>query len=147
MDQARIRELVPHTGTMCLLDSVIHWDERSITCTATSHRASDHPLRNTGHLSALHLAEYGAQATAVHGGLLASAEGKRAPAGLLTALRDVEFLVPRVDDISAPLEVRATRLIANAGGWLYQFEIFAETQLLSRGRVAVNAIELSRKQI
>ena len=30
-----IAELIPHHGTMCLLDTIESWDERHILCTAS----------------------------------------------------------------------------------------------------------------
>ncbi|MGH8502676.1 MAG: hypothetical protein ACREVE_09435, partial [Gammaproteobacteria bacterium] len=75
VDKDAIRALIPHAGTMCLLDAVLEWDDESIHCTSETHRAADNPLRREGRLSALHAFEYGAQAVAVHGGLRARAAG------------------------------------------------------------------------
>lgn len=133
-----IAELIPHAHGMCLLAAVVAWDAHSVQCTATSHRDPRHPLRRNGQLAALHLCEYGAQAMAVHGGLLAwQAHGGRAPPGLLAALREVELAVDRIDDIEAPLTVRAVRRITGASGWLYAFEASAGPRWLARGRVTV----------
>ena len=81
-----ILALVPHQGAMCLWDAVRAWDARSIHVIAHNHRDPAHPLRSAGRLRALHLCEYGAQAMAVHGGLLARAAGTRAEPGLLVSL-------------------------------------------------------------
>src|SRR5437764_3445228 len=35
---AEIRTLIPHSGSMCLLDSVTQWDDRSIVCVTNTHR-------------------------------------------------------------------------------------------------------------
>lgn len=69
--------LIPHQGSMCLLDSVAHWDDVRIHARSGSHARDDNPLRRDGRLRALHLCEYGAQAMAVHGGLLAQAAAPR----------------------------------------------------------------------
>lgn len=144
IDQAAIRRLIPHAGTMCLLDAVIDWDSRHIHCRAHSHREPRHPLRRgDGHLDALHLIEYGAQAMAVHGGLTAAAHGAEdgaehgAAPGLLVSVRAVRLEVERIDDIGAALDIRAERLIATAGGWLYGFRVSAGARALASGRVAV----------
>ena len=63
-------ELIPHAGSMCLLDRVVAHSEHDIECTARSHTSPDHPLRRDGQLSALHLVEYAAQAMAAHGALV-----------------------------------------------------------------------------
>src|SRR6202040_2886495 len=99
IDKAEIRTLIPHTGLMCLLDSVLKWDDQSIVCTTETHRDPTNPLRRDGRLSALHAFEYGAQAVAVHGGLRARSAGVTAPPGYLAALRDARLQVTRLDDV------------------------------------------------
>lgn len=138
IDHAAIVELIPHAQRMCLLDSVEAWDDTSIRCITRSHRDLQNPLRSGDRLAALHLCEYGAQATAVHGGLLAQRDygGKAAP-GLLAALREIEFAVERIDDIAGPLTVTARSLVTATGGWLYRFEVSAGKRWLARGRVSV----------
>lgn len=133
-----LRELIPHALRMCLLDTIEIWDESSIHCLTNSHRDPENPLRSGQQLAALHLCEYGAQAMAVHGGLLARHEhGGKAGPGVLVALREVEFAVDRVDDIEEPLTVIAHQQIAGANGWLYRFEVNAGSRWLARGRVSV----------
>jgi predicted hotdog family 3-hydroxylacyl-ACP dehydratase len=65
INKAEIRTLIPHSDLMCLLDEVVHWDDRSIACTSNTHRDPANPLRRQGRMSAVHAFEYGAQATAV----------------------------------------------------------------------------------
>ena len=105
-----IRTLIPHCGSMCLLDQVLEWDERSILCTSETHRDLTNPLRRAGRLSSLHAFEYGAQAAAIHGGLRARAAEQIAPPCYLAGLRDAHLHVTRLDDIAPPLRVRARRL-------------------------------------
>ena len=88
IDKPEIRTLIPHAGTMCLLDNVTDWDDKSIVCTTSTHRDKTNPLRRDGRLSSLNALEYGAQAAAIHGGLRARAAGMTAPACYLAALRD-----------------------------------------------------------
>ena len=140
LDRAELCELIPHAGAMCLLETVLAWDSETIHCRAQSHRGRAHPLAHDGRLDALHLIEYGAQAMAVHGGLLARAAGSPARPGLLVAVRNVAFEVERIDDIEEALEIHARRLLASidgAGGWLYEFSASAGTRPLARGRIAV----------
>ncbi len=79
IDKSEIRKLIPHSGTMCLLDGVVRWDDESIVCITNTHRDANNPLRRDGQLSAAHALEYGAQAAAIHGGLRARAAGTTAP--------------------------------------------------------------------
>ncbi len=133
-----LRELIPHALRMCLLDAVEHWDEHGIRCTTLSHRDPLNPLRNHGRLAALHLCEYGAQAMALHGGLLARRKhaGRAAP-GMLAGLRQVELGVERIDDLEELLTVSARLKVGGPDGWLYEFEVDAGSRWLARGRVSV----------
>lgn len=137
ISKAEIRTLIPHSGTMCLLDQVINWDDESIVCSTSTHRDNANPLRRDGRLSALHALEYGAQAAAIHGGLRARAAGTTAPACYLAALRDAHLHVDRLDDLAAPLEVRAQRLFGHSGNTIYQCVISANRIPLAEGRVTI----------
>jgi len=129
--------LIPHRGAMSLLDTVLDWDDGRIHLTATSHARADNPLRSDGLLRALHLCEYGAQAMAVHGGLLAQRAGKVAAPGFLVSLRGVRLHVARIDDLSGPLDVHALKLLDGGSNWQYEFRVEYEGRLLAEGRVAV----------
>ena len=122
---------------MCLLDAVVDWDDEGIHLTASSHRNPDNPLRSDGVLRALHLCEYGAQAMAVHGGLLAQREGKVAAPGLLVSLRSVRLHVARVDELPGPLDVHAIKLLDGGASWQYEFRVEHRGQVLAEGRAAV----------
>jgi predicted hotdog family 3-hydroxylacyl-ACP dehydratase len=135
--KAEIRTLIPHADLMCLLDSVLKWDDQSIVCTSETHRDPANPLRRDGRLSALHAFEYGAQAAAVHGGLRARSEGVAAPSYYLAALRDAHVQVVRLDDIDSPLEVRAQRLFGDGGNAIYECHVVAGDALLADGRITV----------
>ena len=132
-----ILSLVPHQGDMCLWDEVLVWDARSIRLRAANHRDRAHPLRSKGHLHAVHLCEYGAQAMAVHGGLLVRAAGGRAKPGLLVALRAVELHVARIDDLPGDLTCDAEMLTDGDSSWQYAFRITHDARLLADGRAAV----------
>ena len=122
---------------MCLLDSVLAWDDQSILCVSNTHRDPANPLRRDGQLSALHAFEYAAQAVAVHGGLRARAAGKTAPLGFLAALRDARLHLPRLDDIAALLEVRTRCLFGDNVNCVYEFRVSAVDALVAEGRVTI----------
>jgi predicted hotdog family 3-hydroxylacyl-ACP dehydratase len=130
-----IRKLVPHAGAMCLLERIERADEKEVVCGTFTHRAPTNPLRRNGRLAALHLAEYGAQAMAVHGGLANPAAAARG--GMLVAIRDLTLGVARLDDIDAELIIHAVRLVANESGQIYSFSASAAGRELGRGRVSV----------
>jgi predicted hotdog family 3-hydroxylacyl-ACP dehydratase len=129
--------LLPHGGAMCLLDVVEAWDADSIRAASHRHGDAGHPLRVPAGLHAVHLVEYGAQAMALHGALLARGGGDtRVRAGVLVSLRDACLAVERVDADGGPLEVRAQRLHADTSGALYTFQVLQAGHQLARGRVA-----------
>jgi predicted hotdog family 3-hydroxylacyl-ACP dehydratase len=135
--QTEIRTLIPHSGLMCLLDEVVHWDERSIVCMSNTHRDPANPLRRQGRLSAVHAFEYGAQAAAIHGGLRARAAGAIAAPGYLAALRDGRLHAKRLDRIHLPLCICATHLFGDGANTVYEFVLSAATVLIAEGRVII----------
>ena len=139
LTKAQWQHLIPHRDAMSLLDTVIAWDDDSIELTTQSHRSAENPLRSDGLLRAVHLCEYGAQAMAVHGGLLAQRAGGIAAPGMLVSLRAVHLHVVRIDDLSGPLRVHAVRLLDSGTSWQYAFRVEHERQLLAEGRAAVMA--------
>jgi len=70
LTREHILGLIPHQGTMCLLDRVLDWSAGEIVCAASSHLAPDNPLRRDGRLGAICGIEYGLQAAALHGALV-----------------------------------------------------------------------------
>lgn len=132
-----ILSLIPHQGGMCLWDRVLQWNADGVHMQALNHRDPAHPLRLNGQLHALHLCEYGAQAMAVHGGLLARERGGAATPGMLVALRDVQLHIERIDDLEGPIEAHAQMLIEGAASQQYGFRIVHRERLLAEGRAAV----------
>ncbi len=125
--------LIPHAGSMCLLDRIVAHSEHDIECTASMHVSSGHALRRDEQLSALHLVEYAAQAMAAHGALISGGVQR----GMLAALRDIQLHVERIDDIHAQLNVKATRRLAQSSGSIYDFSVRADGRLLCEGRIAI----------
>jgi len=130
-------KLIPHTGSMCLLDSVESWDEQRIICIAHSHLSSDNPLRYMGQLSVIHVLEYGAQAMAVHGSLSAQAVGERIRGGYIAAVRDARFHIERLDLLEQPLTLEATRLISSGENQIYRIRVSAARQPIAEARLMV----------
>lgn len=130
--------MIPHAGGMCLLDAVEWWDDSAIHAVSEGHARVDNPLRGEHGLHAVHLAEYGAQAMAVHGALRARAAGsEQARPGMLVSLRNLKLAVERVDTLEGPLDVFAECLLANEGGAQYSFRIEHRGRELASGRAAV----------
>jgi len=143
LDRARIAEMIPHAGAMCLLDAVVAWDGKTIACLATSHRVPDNPLAVGGRLYAVCGVEYASQAMAVHGGLI---RGGRAPAaGYLASLRDVTCAVERLDVLAGDLLVSAELMMADDTRVIYRFDLSCDARPVMSGRAAV-VIEAERPE-
>ncbi|HEX3836063.1 MAG TPA: hypothetical protein VHW25_03795 [Steroidobacteraceae bacterium] len=137
VDRADIAQLIPHQGAMSLLDRVASWNETIIIATSTTHRRMDHPLRHRERLRAVHLCEYGAQAAALHGGLVARAAGGRAAPGYLVSLRGISFACQRIDELEGELQIRAELLLLDSGSWQYSFAVAHAGHALADGRLAI----------
>ena len=136
LDRAGIEKLVPHTGTMCLLDEVEEFDAVRIVCISMRHGVPDNPLRRDGRLSAVHAIEFAGQAAAVHGALAApSLSGSRR--GLLVSVRSCRLYVKALDAARDPLRIEA-RLIATAQSLTsYEFAVSSASVRLADGRLGV----------
>ncbi|HWH41969.1 MAG TPA: 3-hydroxylacyl-ACP dehydratase [Usitatibacter sp.] len=135
-DRAWIASHLPHRDGMCLLDEIVDWDVERLLARATSHRRADHPLRRQGLLPIAIAVEYGAQAVAAHGALLA--DDSRAPAaGYLASVRNVVFHAERLDDIEGALEIRVEAQGRGTGGMVYGFSVSGAGRVLAAGRVAI----------
>lgn len=139
LDQKEICELIPHAGDMCLLDSVVSWDEGSIVCVSSTHTNKNNPLRNEEGLPMVSLIEYGAQAMAVHGCLLTKKKGGIMDEGYLAALRDIQLSQGLLSDVEEEIKVSAQRIYAEAGNMIYTMNISAGNKLLASGRATVVA--------
>jgi predicted hotdog family 3-hydroxylacyl-ACP dehydratase len=141
LGREEIARRIPHQGSMCLLERVTSWDSERISCEATSHLDPGNPLRAHGRLGAACGIEYAAQAMAVHGVLVAEAQagsaGEAPKAGYLVSVRGVSLHVARLDELGAPLTLRAERGSGNAGSVLYDFTVHANATLLLSGRAVV----------
>ena len=135
--RADIEALIPHRGSMCMLERVLSFSPDALHAQTCSHQMPDHPLRQDDALSALHLCEYGAQAMAVHGGLLAARQGAQAAAGWLVSLRGVQLFCERIDRLDGPLDVFVDQVVDSGSGWQSQFRIEHRGDLLASGRCAV----------
>lgn len=129
--------LVPHAGSMCLLDEVAAWDALHLHARSATHRQPDNPLRADGILHAVNLAEYAAQAMAVHGALRTRSAGEPARPGWLVALREVELHVARIDDLHGRLQVHVECLLAMPGSLQYAFRVEHRGDVLATGRAAI----------
>lgn len=134
MGKSDIEKLIPHAGTMCLLDNVLQWDAETIHCTTITHRCPRNPLRNTDGLSNVHAIEYGAQSMAVHGALQA---GTRTQQGYVASVRNARLHVECLDQLEGELHVRAKLLSGNSSGLIYETQLEADGIAVAEARIAI----------
>ena len=142
LDRAQIEALIPHAGTMCLLDRVHEWNEDIIECRTGSHRRPDNPLRFDDRLPVEAGVEYAAQAMAVHGGLHDAQHGRRdadaAPRhGFVAVLNRVAWSVDRLDTVAGELTVTAEARHGGDDGRQYAFHVLADGRELLWGEALV----------
>jgi predicted hotdog family 3-hydroxylacyl-ACP dehydratase len=135
-DKSAIAKVIPHTGSMYLLDGVLACDAQRIRCISSSHRDTANPMRSGDALLALCGIEYAAQAMAVHGAWDAKFDSKPR-AGYLAALRDVSCDTMRLDTLSDDLIIDAEKVMGDEARVIYQFSIHAGTQKIMSGRATV----------
>ena len=135
--RAQIAGLIPHSGTMCLLERLERWDAQHIVCAADSHRDPQHPLRSRSGLLAPCAIKYAAQAMALHGALVGLEAGTAASPGYLASARGVQLHRLRLDDLPGELHIEATRQAGDARQILYAFTVSHAGQPIAEGRAAV----------
>lgn len=124
IEHDEIQALIPHAGTMCLLNQVISSNDSSIVCSSISQTYAANPLFRCGLLSARCGIEYAAQAMAVHGGLTAQAlDRKNQPKnGYIVMLSNVDFYVETLQEYTN-LYIYCERLMATDSGSKYSFKL------------------------
>ena len=118
---------------MCLIDQVMDWDKQHIVCCSRSHLNPSNPLMEDGELSAIHLLEYGAQAMAIHGGLLA----QQTVPGFLAAIRNARMHIDTLEEIQDDLIIKATTIAQSAAGAIYEFQVSCNSGVLVEARASI----------
>jgi predicted hotdog family 3-hydroxylacyl-ACP dehydratase len=110
-----IRELVPHSGAMVLLDRVLSADAENLCAEVTIHAGSvfyDAPSAGVGSWVGI---EYMAQAIAAHAGYLARLAGAPVKIGFLLGARRYEAQLPLFVDGSV-LQVHVQQALQGENG-------------------------------
>jgi predicted hotdog family 3-hydroxylacyl-ACP dehydratase len=137
LDHRGIVALIPHSGSMCLLDSVLAWDTTSLCCKSRCHHVPGNPMRRAdGTLGAACGIELAAQAMAVHGSLVSGVGGPPGR-GVLASVRDVQFRTGTFDEIEGELIIDAHRLMGGGHGATYRFVIASGDAEVMSGRATV----------
>lgn len=144
-----IKSLIPHAGSMCLLDRVVMFDDTRIACHASSHRDLNNPLRHNHQLSAQAGIEYAAQAVAAHGSLLATQRGDTSSprGGMIAVLTDISWQVERLDTLAADLIVSAEKLADLPQGLNYRFTLSTNNELADQQTLLEGELIIALQQI
>jgi predicted hotdog family 3-hydroxylacyl-ACP dehydratase len=136
LDRAAIAALIPHSGNMCLLNRVQHWDQEHIEAVASDVHSVDNPLRENGELHAVVLVEYAAQAAAAHAALTGSRIGgeRAAYIGSIKAMTIHEPTVSLKDD---ELYCNAHCMLNDTGGAIYKLTVSSQHRTLIEARLVL----------
>jgi predicted hotdog family 3-hydroxylacyl-ACP dehydratase len=108
-----IRELVPHSGSMVLLDRALHADSGSLCAEVRIHAAS--MLADANGVGAWVGIEYMAQAIAAHAGWLSLQRGEEVRVGFLLGSRKYEAKVPHFA-LGSVLQVHVQQVLQAENG-------------------------------
>ncbi|HET7812058.1 MAG TPA: hypothetical protein VFL16_15920 [Steroidobacteraceae bacterium] len=133
-----IARLLPHAGDSILIERVVGWDAEHIRVATTLHRSADNPLRRHGHLAAVNVVEFAAQAMALHGGLRGEV-GRPPRAALLVSVRDLVLRREYLEKLEGELEIVAHALMIDPQSWQYGFTVLHSGSEIASGRIAAMA--------
>ena len=134
IEKIHFQDLIPHEGSMVLIDQVDDWDLNKISCSTRSHLLSNNPLMLNNSLSSIHLIEYGAQAMAIHRGLLTGESLQ----GFLAAVRDANFFIDNLDNVHGALHIQAIFELKINDNVVYTINVTDENNaLLLKARASV----------
>ena len=134
----KLCELIPHERAMCLLDSVTRWDDEHIECISSSHLERDNPLLDGGRLNCVNAIEYGAQAAAIHGILMARKSGAQPPtSGVLVQVKNMQIKDCDLAQLSAEMDIHAHRIYSDNTSMVYTITISCKSEVLLDGRIMI----------
>jgi predicted hotdog family 3-hydroxylacyl-ACP dehydratase len=136
LDAAGIAARIPHRDAMCLLERLESWSPEGLRCSTSTHLDPHNPLRTPSGLLAPAAIEYAAQAMALHGSLVAPADGGPGP-GYLASVRGVRFAGARLDAVAGRLQVEVERLAGDSRQILYRFVVGDGATVFAEGRATV----------
>jgi predicted hotdog family 3-hydroxylacyl-ACP dehydratase len=146
VNKTEICQLLPHSGTMCLIDEIVSWDAKTLVARTESHLRADNPLRYDASVSSIIGIEYAAQTMALHAGLLYRQESNSASmpekkGGYLATLRNIQLHADKLyspeEVIQSALEVSVLVLMSDSQGYTYEFNITCNTIKLLSGKLTI----------
>ena len=130
-----IEQVIPHRGTMLLVDRVVHWDAETVAVELTV--PADSPFHVDGGVPGYVGVEYMAQAVACWAGCQARERGEPPPLGFLLGSRRYACAVPLFSS-GQSLRVEARREILGENGLgVFACRILAADRELATANVSV----------
>ena len=140
INKTDLEKMIPTKGSMCLVDEVVYWNDKTIHAKTSAHLNPHNPLRIQGKLYTVTGIEYAAQTTAVHHALADYKEnyGEQAQRGFLASIHQVSWQQEFVSDEIPVLDIYCDRLMQDNNGLMYAFSIKdPQAQILLSGRLLV----------
>ncbi|MHA1539397.1 MAG: hypothetical protein ACTSXQ_02860 [Alphaproteobacteria bacterium] len=134
LNKEKLRHLIPHDGTMLLIDKVLSFDAENLVACTQTHLDLKNPLLKEGRLRAVCGIEYGAQAIALHRSL---ADKKEQKEGYLISVRGIKLYVEEINNVEKDLQITVKSVLKGSDNSIYHFAIRTENQLLIEGNATV----------
>lgn len=125
---------------MSLIDRVLSWDDNELQCESRRHFNRENPLAEQGHLGTACLLEYGAQAAAIHAGLVwresgsTTAISKEKPA-YVAVVKDMVLACAEVPSATQTIICHIQRELVTEQGAIYHMRLANEQLELLRARI------------
>ncbi|MBL4762124.1 MAG: hypothetical protein JKY93_05425 [Gammaproteobacteria bacterium] len=135
MNKQEICSRLPHSGAMCLIDSIVSYDDTCLKCVSYNHHHLNNPLRTAEGLSCIAGIEYAAQAMALHRSFLR-------PVGIvengyLGALRNIKVHQQWLDKEDADLMTEVSLIGSSDKGAIYSFLLLIKDIEIISGRITI----------
>lgn len=141
MTPETLRQRLPHTGSMVLIDQVLSYDQTQLKARSQAHQRTDNPLRTRTGLPASAALEMAAQAAALHGSLRAGAPDPKP--GFLASAREIRWSQPAFDPASSEIQIEVEWLASEPQGALYRFTVTSAPKMRVEGRFMIHFPEPS----
>ena len=129
-----IAALIPHQGSMCLLERVVEWDDQHVVLETASHRSPQTPCALTAGCERSICASTARRPWPCMAGCARQVSGVQPKPGMLVSLRSVQFGRDYIEDLPGDLRVEAVCLQADAASLQYRFRVTHAEEMLAEGR-------------
>ena len=137
IDQQAIGKILPHAGSMILLEQITSASADTLYASTQSHLDKSNPLLLNKQLNSINGIEYAAQAMAIHAHLIADTTQKQPQSGYLATVRNTTIDHPYLSQSKSELIIKVIRIMADQKGFSYNFQIYDNEQSYISGRITI----------